>query len=89
MSHGDRVTRLRRASASSPPARTRPSRDLRRAAQVLRRAVSISEVKCTRPRRQAVAQLRAQHRGLQGDWTMAAFKDRAIAQVRAQVGSAV
>ena len=39
-------------------------------------------------RRQAARQLRHRVAGCAGDWTMAAFREQAIARIREQVGAA-
>ena len=87
MSHGDRVTKLPPGFSVIATSENAPFAAIAdEAAQVLRRAVP-SRGDAHARRRQAAAQLRAQHRGLQaatGRWPPSS--ERAIAQVRAQVG---
>ena len=87
MSHGDRVTELPAGLPRRRAQRRRAlRRDRRRCAPLLRRAVP-SRSRAHAARRPAAAQ-NFTHRvaGCRGDWTMAAFRDEAIARIRAQVG---
>jgi GMP synthase (glutamine-hydrolysing) len=86
MSHGDRVTALARDSRCSAPPPARPARS-----SAIRRATSTpssSTPRSTTPRtaRASCANF-TRIAGFTGDWTMAAYRDEAIAKIRAQVGT--
>ena len=87
MSHGDRVTALAPGFAVIGASAERPLRDhLRPRPPLLRRPVPPRGP----PHRQRRRILRnfTDLAGFTGDWTMAAYKDQAIAAIRAQVGDA-
>ena len=88
MSHGDRVTRAgRRASRSSATSENAPfaiAVDEKR--RILYRRCFTPKWCTRRMARSCCATSRTKSPACKGDWTMAAFKDEAIARIRAQVG---
>jgi GMP synthase (glutamine-hydrolysing) len=79
MSHGDRVTALRPASAPSLPRPARPSPHRRRRAQASTPCSSTPK-SCTRRMAASCSQFRAPSRGCRGDWTMGLVKAEADRQ---------
>ena len=88
MSHGDHVTDSRRASRSIG---TSPNAPFAVIADEARRFYGVQfhpEVAHTARGAQLLQNFPTDIAGLKGDWTMAAFREQAIAQIRAQVGDA-
>ena len=87
MSHGDRVTRLPAGFEVIGTLGERALRgDRRRDAPLLRRAVPPRGGPHARTARRCRATSSAGSPAATGDWTMKAFRDEAIARIRAQVG---
>ena len=88
MSHGDRVTRL---PAEFSVIGTSPNAHFAIAVDEARRFYSVMfhpEVVHTPDGAKLLRNFTHNIAGMSGDWTMAAFRDEAIAQIRAQVGDA-
>jgi hypothetical protein len=80
-------TRSPGLSTPSPPARTRPSRPSRTRRRRFYGVQFHPEVVNTPRGALMLRNFTHNIAGLKGDWTMAAFKEEAIAKIREQVGS--
>lgn len=85
MSHGDRVTAIRRASRSSPPRPTRrsPSSPTKRKYYAVQ---FHPEVVHTPDGAKLIGNFIHKIAGLKGDWTMSAYRAKAVQAIRDQVG---
>ena len=87
MSHGDRVTKLPPGFSVIATSENAPFAAISDEARKFYAVQFHPEVMHTPDGAKLLRNFALKIAGFKGDWTMAAFKDRAIAQVRAQVGS--